>query len=698
MTWWAAFLFHRSRERSDGSRGVLAQAAWRRLAKAGERGDPNAFQGVWNAWRADKTRALPANVSRWPVPEGLAFLPGWTLVTREDLGSNREVVAKAVAASPKAITAAWEACSFDPECPLPDELIRLPVPDRAWGALIATATDVRRDIRERTVIGKLVPDRKQAEWGSVRLAEFFLLTGQIARLRALDDPASALAQVYESTGEQTRTALRAAVAGTGELDLLAAVGGPWGVTAPDGDAHVRALVDRECWPQLWDLATRLPLPDAVAVARQLAVRWQPPETNSRLLLNLLSQADPNALAAPTPVRLRTDAEPRSCSFSMDGRWAVVTVLSSGRAVAFGHTPSGHDLSAGEDLTVDWLLFRMPDGTLVERTRRAGVLYDARLADRWENRGHRPAVAVDGRVFGLHDPGEEQRYPAVAQQMILPYPGGFVREDVLLPGRGVPPPYQGGLPHDGMLTFFDSTGQVLRRVRFHQELGLPDRWHYGLLAVDPRSGRVLVYSGERVWLLDHQARSVLASSPPDTFVDSAAFLDPDRLAMTGSVAGGAQGRCLRIWRRRGDTIETDDETPQPRNLYTPVVFPDQGRIVGVNGEERLRWYDARTLTEIGTPAGQTASALWDSPGGRLLACTASDGGGVDVFLDPYLNALANRALADMTPADLAAVTEALHAAAPVGTNGALPFLALLHDCLELRFGPGPGHGTDGVQRS
>ncbi len=274
--------------------------------------------------------------------------------------------------------AAWEACSFDPDCPPPDELIRLPVPDSAWGALITTATDVRRDVpragRHRPA---RVPDRELAGWESVKFAEFFLLTGQTARLRTLDDAGPALAMAYESIGELTRTALRAAVTGSGELDLVRAVGGPWSPTVPDGDALVRELADRADWPRLWGLATRLPLADAVAVARQVAGRWQPPETAARPLFNLLSQADPEVLAAPAPVRLRTDAESRSCSFSMDGRWAAVTVLSSGQNVTFGHTLSGQDLSAGADLTVDWLLFRLPDGTLVERTRRAGVLYDAR---------------------------------------------------------------------------------------------------------------------------------------------------------------------------------------------------------------------------------------------------------------------------------------------------------------------------------
>ncbi len=74
-----------------------------------------------------------------------------------------------------------------------------------------------------------------------------------------------------------------------------------------------------------------------------------------------------------PIRLETGVEPRNCSFSPDGRWAVVTVLSSGADVEFARTASGRDLSAGADLTVDWLLFELPGGTLAERTRRGHSL-------------------------------------------------------------------------------------------------------------------------------------------------------------------------------------------------------------------------------------------------------------------------------------------------------------------------------------
>jgi hypothetical protein len=604
--------------------------------------------------------------------------------------------------NPEAIAAAWFACRHYPEHGQIADLIRWPVPDSAVGDLVGIAVDVRRSASERGIIGTIIPDRALAQLKPDELAKLCALTGQTARLRVLDADGSVLAIAYWAADEPTRAALREAIAGIGELDVVRVVAGPRGrdrpspVTGPEREFLVSELASREDWARLWQLAAGLPLAGAVAVARLFAGRWQLPDTGSQQLLDLLSRADPDALAAgrdvlaaPSPVRLETGGEPRSCSFSLDGRWGVVTVLSSGRNVTFARTASGRDLSAGADLPVDWLLFGLPDGSLAERKRRAGVLYDARLADRWENRGFRPAVAVDGRVFGLHDAEDSQSYPAVAQQMILPCPGGFVREDVILPGLGVPPPYQGGLPHDGTLTFFDASGHALRRPGFHRELGLPDRSHYGLMAADPRSGRILVDSGERVWLLDRQARGVLASSPSDTFTEAAAFLDQDHLAIVSSAPGGHSGPYLRIWRVRGDTIEIETEQPDRLSPYALAVFPGRGEIATVDIEDRLRWLDARTLAEIGI-LGNAATPLWDSPDGRSFAYPAPDGTGVDVFVDPppgCLTGLASRPLAATARTDLAIVNGALGPSAPAGLSLARPFLELLRDYLELRFGPG-----------
>lgn len=701
----AGMLARLSRGRADGSAGPVAQAARRRLVTAGDRGDLTAIVAVWAAWLGDTARPLLPDVGGWPVPDDTASKVGIAAMEPGLSAGNRLVLATVMASSTKVISAAWYAYVYYPERSLPAELAKRPVPKSAVTYLVFAAEDSRRSAGNRAAIGALIPAGELATWKPERLAKFCALTGQAARLAA-DADGSVLADVYRAADGPTRSAVREAIAGVPELDLVRVVAGAPGVerlsrvTLPEREYLVDELARREEWARLWEFATGLPLAGAAAVARQFAGRWRFPDADSQRLPDLLAGADPEALAAdqdalagPAPLRLETGAEPRSCSFSADGKWAVVTVLSSGRNVTFGITGSGRDLAAGEDLAVDWLLFGLPGGNLAERSRRAGILYDARLADRWENRAIRPAVAVDGRVFGLHEAPAKQAYPASAQQMILPYPGGFVREDVILPGRGVPPPYQGGQPHDGTLTFFDADGRELRRVGFHQDLGLPDGWHYGLTAADPGSGRILVYSGERVWLLDRLARGVLASSPADTFVEAAAFLDPDHLAMVSSAPGGHSGPYLRIWRVQGDTIEIETEQPDRLSPHALAVFPDRGEIATVDRKDQLRWLDARTLTEIGSPT-KSSTPLWDAPDGRSFARPAADGAGVDVFLNPppaRVTGLTSRPLADMKPADLAAVTAALGSSASAGPSPARTRLELLRDYLQLRFGTGRDAG-------
>jgi hypothetical protein len=268
---------------------------------------------------------------------------------------------------------------------------------------------------------------------------------------------------------------------------------------------------------------------------------------------------------------------------------------------------------------------------------------------------------------------------------LPYQGGFVREDVILPGRGVPPPYQGGRPHDGTLTFFDATGRQTSDIGFHRHLGLPDQWHYGLMAVDEESGRLLVNSGERAWLLDRLGSGIIASTPPDTFVEHAAFWDAGRLVMVGSLPGGSKGPYLRTWRVQGDEIQVETEQAGYSVPFGMAVFPARGEIAWADLDGRLHRADGQTLAETGVPRPETGIPLWASGDGRALGYPSRGGTGVDVFPDPYpvrVAALACRPLEQMTQADLAAITETLRAP---GRHDGRPFLELARDCLGVRFG-------------
>lgn len=97
-----------------------------------------------------------------------------------------------------------------------------------------------------------------------------------------------------------------------------------------------------------------------------------------------------------------------------------------------------------------------------------------------------------------------------------------------------------------------------------------------MATDQESGRIMVYSGERVWLLGREARGVLASCPPDTFVEAVGFWDLEHLVMVGSAPGGHSGPYVRFWRVRGDTIEIDAEQPDRLDVHALAVLPARGR--------------------------------------------------------------------------------------------------------------------------
>ena len=144
------------------------------------------------------------------------------------------------------------------------------------------AEDSRRSADNRAAIGALIPSGELAKWKPERLARFCALTGQAARV-ALDADGSVLADVYRAADGPTRSALREAIAGVPELDLLRVVAGAPGgdrlsrVTAPEREYLVRELARREEWARLWEFATGLPLAGAAAVARQFAGRWRFPD-------------------------------------------------------------------------------------------------------------------------------------------------------------------------------------------------------------------------------------------------------------------------------------------------------------------------------------------------------------------------------------------------------------------------------------
>jgi hypothetical protein len=160
----------RARLRKDGdvrypgnvasSVGWRARRELRRLAKAGDRGDQNAIEAVWQAWLAHRDDARWDLLAQWRDPGELA----------------RAVFAAAVD------------------------------PDRAPG--------------EREAIGQFCARRGLMPDDDIQQVLFYVLTGQLARYREADARGRLLGAVYQRVGHRTRTALQQALAEAGDVHTL----------------------------------------------------------------------------------------------------------------------------------------------------------------------------------------------------------------------------------------------------------------------------------------------------------------------------------------------------------------------------------------------------------------------------------------------------------------------------------------------
>jgi hypothetical protein len=195
------------RRTADGSRRVIARRAWQRLNSAGDRGDQSAIEAVWQAWLRHPADDLWWVLVRWRAPQALAEA---------------------------AFAAAVE-------------------PDRGPG--------------ERAGIGAFCTRHGLAPDGAIRRALFYALTGQAAQHRTADLEGSLLASAYRDAGPATRAALREAIAGAGDLDLVRVVAGPSRaqyLTAEEREYLTSQLAGYRDWDRLWRLVKDLPLAHAVA--------------------------------------------------------------------------------------------------------------------------------------------------------------------------------------------------------------------------------------------------------------------------------------------------------------------------------------------------------------------------------------------------------------------------------------------------
>lgn len=604
-----------ARRRGDGTRGIVARWAWERLVRAGDRGDQAAADVLWEGWLGDPDEERWDVLARWRGPVALA-------------------------------DAAFEA-----------------------------AVDPGRDGGAREAIGVFWAGRGLVPDGAVARALFFVMTGQAAQHRAADPDGSLLASAYRGADEATRAALRGALAGAGDLDLVRVVAGePHGRAARMSGDEIGylagQLAGRRDWAGLWRLVRDIPLADAIAAMPAFGDGWRPAEDRGGALFERMARSEPgeiararDALAASAPTHLVLDGElywqwlpsPGCGSFSPDGRELAV---------------------AAETSAVSGVIhvFELPGGTLAEqhevslRPSRVLHLGGSILASGPVDgtyRRHGLVRSAGGRATKL-------LWSSHTLLDLAPYRPGFV---VL---------YRLGTGSAEHMRFCANDGEVVRDVPL-AGLGLPDQY-CRVLAVGPGSRSLALSLADRLWIMGGDPARVLASGRADAPIEAACFAGPDRVA---TLTHGGPG--LQLWRLDGGRLELEATRSRAHEL-NPVALHVQG-MIAVRRGWGAELLDAKTLlpTRERPFAGVSGRYLWGSPDGRRLAFAGE--GFVDVVvpgLPASVTALAAQPLAAMSPADLAAVTDLLGDS--VTGPAARPFLVLLHDILEYRFGADVGIGT------
>ena len=248
------------RWRRDGSRGILARRAWRRLIAAGDRGDPNATDAVWQAWLRDPGDEVWQALARWREPQALAE------------------------------------------------------------AAVTAASEPGRPASGRAAIGKFCGRRGIVPGDPVRRALFYLLTGQPDQHRAADPDGSLLAAAYQAAADPARAALRGALAETGDLDLVhrvVSVASRSEQATSLADTERQYLTDqlasRGDWERLWRLARDLPLAGAVSAVSRIGGGWRPADEAQVHLFALLARTRAEAVA---------DAAAGVVAHIPAGRWLV----------------------------------------------------------------------------------------------------------------------------------------------------------------------------------------------------------------------------------------------------------------------------------------------------------------------------------------------------------------------------------------
>ncbi len=626
--------------RARGS-GWLARQALRRLLRAGDRGDQDAIDALWDLWLADPVDEVWTALSGWRRPRTDG---GLSLVALGEPAAIPDVVA-AAGRDGHPVHATARAAILDG----PQELV-----DAACEAALADES-----------LAAFCVEHHLAPADPHRAAVFFLLTGQLEKYRYADPDHSFVGLAYRTAPEDERARIRQRAAD--EPDLVRVLAETVrknrlaGITEPEARYLVESLAGRRDWPALWELAKGLPVGHAAdAVARFDG--WRPDGDDSGLF-DLLLRPEPGvlttsraAVATPWTARAEVRGPVTGGSIGPDGERIAVTTAASVEMVG---------VRRGRLKRVE----QRPGATV----RAVLVFDDGKLV---------VGGSVNNHGNGYLEHGGRRMPTARPVRALGRTPKGFA---ALMADTFV------------NVVVYRTTGDVgdgfARRWRSHDvqyRLGGTAAGGPWQMATEPASGRIALADGTHLHLTRKLgALSRMASTPfrPGP-APCLTFCGPNQLV------GVDEKRVLRVWRRTGQVLDVVGEWQLGPlgGPACPVYVADAGAVAVID-EDGLRCVDALTLADAPVPdrlAGLPPTFL-AADGGRLLVggdgwCTVTDAG---IRWD--VTELAARPLAGATPADLRLLRAQLRRKS--ADQDAMPFLELLHACLVHRFGVDVALGGD-----